>query len=62
MSVARTIACKICDSVYVRRSDKVDSRRKGEKNCEVCGELLESWNGSRIPNFKLVERGELPKR
>ena len=57
-----TITCETCRSVYVRQAERVNFRGKDEKNCEVCGELLESWAGRRIPTFKLVKRGELPKR
>jgi hypothetical protein len=46
----------------IERSERVNFRGKDEKNCEVCGELLESWDGRRTPTFKLVKRGELPKR
>ena len=59
---ATTISCATCGSVYVRRAERVNFRGKDEKNCEVCGELLESWDGRRTPTFKLVKRGELPKR
>jgi hypothetical protein len=57
-----TITCEICGSVYVRGAERVNFRGKDEKNCEVCGELLESWNGRRTPTFKLVKRGELSRR
>ena len=56
------VTCETCRSVYVRQAERVNFRGKDEKNCEVCGELLESWAGRRIPTFKLVKRGELPKR
>jgi ribosomal protein S27E len=59
---ATAVTCKICGSVYLRRAERVNFRGKDEKNCEVCGELLESWDGRRLPTFKLVKRGELTKR
>jgi ribosomal protein S27E len=58
---ATTVTCKTCGSVYVRQAERVNFRGKDEKNCEVCGELLESWHG-RPFNLQLVKRGELPKR
>ena len=60
---ATTITCATCGSVYVRRAEeRVNFRDKDEKNCEVRGERLESWDGRRTPTFKLVKRGELPRR
>ena len=56
-----TITCKVCGSVYVRRYETVNVPVKGEKHCEVCGELLERWDNGCIPNFKLVKRGQLSK-
>jgi ribosomal protein S27E len=61
MDTKTTITCRVCGSVYVRRYERVNVPDKGEKHCEVCGELLESWDGSRIPIFKLVKRGKPPK-
>jgi transcription elongation factor Elf1 len=61
MDTKTTITCKVCGSRYVRRYETVNVPDKGEKHCEVCGELLESWDGSRIPTFRLVMRGKPPK-
>ena len=57
----QNIKCKRCGSIYERDTYKVIFRDKDEKHCEVCDELLEEWNGSRIPTFKLVRRADWPK-
>ena len=59
---ATTITCNVCNSVYLRRSERVNFRGKGEKICEVCGEVLERWDGKRLPTFTLVKRGTLNTR
>ena len=59
---ATTITCGICDSIYLRRAERVNFRGKDEKICEVCGELLERWEGRHLPTFKLVKRGTLKER
>lgn len=57
---ASTISCEVCCSVYERRTVWISSRDKGEKRCEVCGALLEIWNGPRLPIFRLLKRGSRP--
>ena len=42
-----TITCRFCHSVYLRLAERANFRGKGEKICEVCGELLERWEGGR---------------
>jgi len=43
-----------CGAVYERTEDKVIFRDKDNFQCRVCGEEIESWNGSRIPRFHLI--------
>jgi hypothetical protein len=57
-----TTTCRVCHSVYLRRAERVNFRGRGEKICEVCGELLERWEGRHLPTFKLVKRGTLKER
>ncbi len=57
MNSASIVTCGVCGSVYERRTVWISSRDAGEKRCEVCGELLEAWNGPKLPIFKLVKRG-----
>jgi hypothetical protein len=57
-----TITCKVCDSVYLRRANPVNIRGKDGKIREVCGEVVEGWEGKRQPTFKLVKRGTLTQR
>jgi hypothetical protein len=45
-----------CGALYERREEKVPFRDKDSFSCLVCGEELESWNGSRIPVFGLIKR------
>ena len=48
--------CKKCGAVYERTETKLAFRDKDNYNCDICGQELESWNGSRIPMFKLIKR------
>lgn len=50
------VSCSKCSAVYERTEFKLPVRDKDHANCEVCGEELESWNGSRVPSFRLMER------
>jgi hypothetical protein len=57
-----TATCKVCNSVYLRRADQINFCGKNEKVCVVCGEVIERWEGKRLPTFKLVKRGTLMPR
>ena len=54
---ATTVDMQDLPLIYVRQAERVNFRGRSKKNCEVCGELLESWHGRRTPTFKLVKRG-----
>jgi hypothetical protein len=60
-----TTACHICEdcgSAYERTTEKLIWRDTDEYKCEVCGKVLEAWNGSRVPRFRLVKRGNPSKK
>lgn len=52
--------CAKCGSVYSVRIHRVPARDSDSFNCQVCGELLRKWNDTRIPEFKLKKKGEVP--
>jgi len=51
----RNVTCE-CGAVYERTEQKVIFRDKDSVNCQECGRELESWNGSRIPVYRLIRR------
>jgi hypothetical protein len=55
--MGREITCA-CGAVYERTEVKFTVRDNDSANCQVCGEELESWNGSRVPQFRLIKRPE----
>jgi hypothetical protein len=60
MSLPAQVICPKCGSVYERRSEKVIFRDSDARKCDVCDQVLDRWNGSRIPTFKLLKRGHAP--
>lgn len=51
------VTCKGCGSIYERTTEKLSWRDSDEYKCVVCNRVLEDWNGSRVPRFKLLIRG-----
>jgi len=58
MITASIVTCPVCQSVYERRTVWISSRDSGEKRCDVCGALMEIWNGPKLPIYQLVKRGK----
>jgi hypothetical protein len=54
--VSATIFRCSCGAVYERETHKLQYRDHDSYECRICGETLETWNGSVIPEFKLVQR------
>ncbi len=51
------ITCPNCGAEYSYEEERVIFRDKDEQCCQCCGNILMSWNGSRIyTNFKLLNR------
>jgi transposase-like protein len=59
MSTKSIVTCA-CGAEYERTEEKVIFRDKDSFECHRCGKTLESWNGSRIPLFKLIKEPEAP--
>lgn len=51
-----TETCKKCGSLYELTSIKFPMRDKDSIYCEVCGELLYSWNEAKIWEAKLLKK------
>ena len=49
------VRCSRCQTRYERTETKVPFRDSDHFKCLICGELIESWSGSRIPSFKMIE-------
>lgn len=48
------IKCSGCGATYERTYTRVSMRDKDRYECGLCGAVLESWDGSSIPSFRLV--------
>ena len=48
--------CPSCGSFYGVVVYPSDSRQVGSAVCEVCGEVMKSWNGYRRLTFILIEQ------
>ena len=43
-----------CGAVYERTEAEVVLRGTGQISCVICDEVLETWDGYVIPDFRLV--------
>jgi hypothetical protein len=57
MTIAATIHCKVCRTVYALFSDTLLSRGDHEKNCDICGHMIARWTSVRIPVIRFVKLG-----
>jgi hypothetical protein len=55
--VRRIVTCH-CGASYERTETKLPFRVNDDFLCAVCGEVLESFIGSRVPVFNLMKRPE----
>jgi hypothetical protein len=46
-------SCK-CGAVYRRTESMASAREINCFQCEICGDILESWNTAWVPNFYLI--------
>jgi hypothetical protein len=59
-SEAEDFTCKSCGSVYAVSIHRLPAKDADSENCEVCGSVLQKWNSTRVPSFKLKIRGNPP--
>lgn len=57
---AADAVCEKCGSVYAVRIHRVPMKDSDSFNCEVCGHLMNTWNATRIPEYKLKKAGSAP--
>jgi len=50
--------CRHCGSVYSVKIHRLPVKDVDSANCEVCGQVLQSWNNTRVPVFKLKSKGK----
>jgi len=56
------VECENCRSVYEKTMHRFPMRDSDSFNCEVCGHVMDSWNSTHAPSYKLKTRREPPKR
>jgi hypothetical protein len=47
------VTCQ-CGAVYKRSEAEISIRGTGQHSCVICDEVLETWDGYLIPDFRLV--------
>ncbi len=55
--MAEEKTCPKCGAIYEVSCTKIIFRDKDSFDCR-CGYELDSWSGSRIPNYRLIKPGK----
>jgi transposase-like protein len=50
--------CPSCGSFYAMVVHPADSRQVDSAICEVCGDVMKSWNGYRLFTFILIKESQ----
>jgi predicted Zn finger-like uncharacterized protein len=50
-----TYKCPHCGALYEVTYERIISRDKDTAHCQVCGQRMDSRNGSSIPHYELVK-------
>lgn len=50
------LTCRKCGSLYSSKVRKLPVRDKDDVSCQVCGEILDSWNSTHVPEYTLVKK------
>lgn len=58
---APDVKCATCGSIYAVRIHRVPMKDSDSFDCQVCGELVQKWNDTRIPEFTLKTKGQVPR-
>jgi hypothetical protein len=53
----KQVTCE-CGAIYERTEEKLTFRDSDSFACRCCGATVETWNGSRIPVFRLIKEPE----
>jgi transcription elongation factor Elf1 len=48
--------CPHCKAVYAVTITRYPTRDSDKATCQVCGEVMTTWNDTAVPNFTLKER------
>lgn len=60
-SPSERTACDRCGSIYAKTVTRLPVRDSDYFDCRVCGERMDSWNGTHVPAYALVEAKPWPK-
>lgn len=52
-----TETCSNCGAEYEVTRIKLIMRDKDKEYCDCCGNLLRSWNGAEMWQYKLIKKG-----
>ena len=52
------VTCPKCGAVYEKKVHRIPMKDVDSFNCVTCGELIDRWNSTHVPNYTLKQRGK----
>lgn len=53
--------CPHCGAGYSVTYTHLPARDRDKADCDVCGEMMDSWNATSIPSYQLVRRPDFQR-
>jgi len=50
--------CSHCGALYAVIYSRLSSNESNVARCVVCGQIMDKWDSTKVPTFKLVHRPE----
>ena len=50
--------CPHCGALYAVTYSRLSSSDSNVARCVVCGQIMDEWDSTKVPTFKLVHRPE----
>ena len=52
----RTFFCPHCGALYSVTDTRLSKSESGTAKCVVCGQIMDKWDSTNVPTFKLIHR------
>ena len=52
----RSFFCPHCGALYAVTYSRLSDSDSNVARCVVCGQIMDKWDSTRVPNFKLIHR------
>jgi hypothetical protein len=56
ISEGRSFFCPHCGALYAMTYLRLSNRDSNVAKCVVCGQIMDRWDSTKVPSFKLVHR------